>query len=284
MARLSRAPASVRLGPRIPAPTRSSLAQDPRRLVPRPDGRRRNVRRARDRACRPDVRCQGRDHRRGDTRRDVGLPLQGRSGLCRGEEVHAQRLQGLQPERDLVEGQERHGQRLGGHLPRPRQWLAQPVSEGLRVHDQGRVRPERDGRQWRQQHQVLRRAIRLHARSGAERRHPAPSPLLRVGQLGARQPGAHPLGRQAARRQLRGGLPHGPAPVPSSPTATAERSITCAPCSPPTSAWSTCGAPSPTTTATSSRSRPPERRARPRSWIRTRRPRATTAPWSATRT
>ena len=43
------------------------------------------------RACRPDVRCQGRDHRRGDARRDVGLPLQGRSGLRRGEEVHAQR-------------------------------------------------------------------------------------------------------------------------------------------------------------------------------------------------
>ena len=113
---------------------------------------------------------------------------------------------------------------------------------------------------------------------------PAPSPLLRVGQLGAREPGAHPLGRQAARRQLRGGLPAGPAPVPSSPTATAERSTTCAPCSPPTSAWSTCGGPSRTTTATSSPSRPPERRARPRSWIRTPRHRATTAPWSATRT
>ncbi len=103
----------------------------------------------------------------------------------RGHQVHLERRQGLQPERDLVEGQGRGQGRVDRPLPGPRQRLAEPVHVRPQVRDQGRLRPQCDRRQRRQQHQVLRRAVCVDARPRAERGHPAEPPLLRVGQLGA---------------------------------------------------------------------------------------------------
>ena len=77
--------------------------------------------------------------------------------------------------------------RVDRHLHGPRQRLAEPVHLRPEVHDQGRLRAQRDGRRRRLQQQVLRRAVRRDARPRAERGRPPPPPLLRVGQLRAGQ-------------------------------------------------------------------------------------------------
>ena len=85
-----------------------------------------------------------------------------------------------------------------------------PYTVRPELHDQGRVRPERDGRQWRQQQQVLRRAVVATPRSRAERGRPAPPPLLRGGQLRARQRRRRP--RRVAKQRVDNygaGLPQG---------------------------------------------------------------------------
>ena len=132
--------------------------------------RRPRHRRARRSAAAADARRQGRDHRRGDPRRDGRLPRRRRRGLRRGDQVHPERRQGLQPERDVVEGQGRRGRRIDRHLHGPRQRLAQPVHLRPDLHDQGRLRPQRHGRRRRLQQQVLRRAVRRDARPRARTR------------------------------------------------------------------------------------------------------------------
>ena len=87
-----------------------------------------------------------------------------------------------------------------------------PVHVRPEVHDEGRLRPQCDGRERRQQQQVLRRALRLHARPRPERGHPPQPPLLRVGQLGAGRQGPQPGHGSQAGRQLRRGVPEGRRP------------------------------------------------------------------------
>ena len=72
-------------------------------------------------------------------------------------------------------------------LPRPRQRLAEPVHVRPEVHDEGRLRPELVRGRHARQPQVLRRAVHQDARARAGRARVPPPPLLRVGQLGARQ-------------------------------------------------------------------------------------------------
>ena len=176
----------------------------PNRRDPRPRHAR-GPRRLRARGERGSGWRQGRDHRRRDARRDVLVPLQGELGLRGGDQVHLERRQGLQPERDVVQGQGRGQGRVDRHLLRPRQRLAEPVHVRPQVHDEGRIRAQRDGRQWRQQQQVLRRAVCRDARPRAERRRPAEPPLLRVGKLRA--------GRQGPERR----------PPPASASRTSQR-------------------------------------------------------------
>ena len=127
--------------------------------------------------------------------------------LRRGDPAHAERHQGLQPQRHLVRRQGGGGGREHRHLSRSRQWLAKPLHLRPQLHDQGRVRAQRDGRQRRLQQQVLRRAVDSNARPRPEcDRVPAP-PLLRVGQLGARRRRSLGERRPAARRQLRRRVP-----------------------------------------------------------------------------
>ena len=137
----SRSPACA--SPPSPSPSPSSPALG--MIVPSVSGGRR--------------RPEGRDHRRGDPRRDGRLPGRCRRRLRRGAQVHLERHQGLQPERDLGQGQGRGRRRVDRHLHGPRQRLAEPVHLRPAVHDQGRLRAQRDGRGGRLQQQVLRRAV-----------------------------------------------------------------------------------------------------------------------------
>ena len=122
----------------------STLAQDRRRPRPRP------ARQPRHRSCRPlsaaagdpkVVIIVGATH--GAT---AELPRGRRPGVRRGDQVHLERRQGLQPERDLVEGQGGGRRGIGGHLHGPRQRLAEPVHLRPELHDQGRLRAQRHGR------------------------------------------------------------------------------------------------------------------------------------------
>ena len=156
-----------------------------------------------------DGRSEGGHRRRGHAWLDRQLSRGRGPGVRRGQEVHPQRRQGLQPERDVVEGQGRGGRGVRAHLSRPWQRLAQPVHLRPRLHDQGRDGAQLVGRQWRLQQQVLRRAVHGTARARAGRDRAPPPPVLRLGQLRAGWCGAERLGRPPARRQLRHGLPEG---------------------------------------------------------------------------
>ena len=162
-------------------------------------------------------------------------------------------------------------------LPGPWQRLAEPVHVRRQVHDQGRIRAQRHGRGGGLQQQVLRRAVRRDPRSRAERgRHPQ-SPVLRVGQLGAGQPGADASPSPGSAPTTTRRASSRPGPRRSSPMVTPAPKSTSEDCSRPTSRSRTCGGRCPVATATSSASRPSGRRARPSTRTRTRRPPASTA-------
>ena len=132
-------------------------------------------------------------------------------GLRRGDQVHEQRRQGLQPQRDREQGQGRGQGRVDRRVPGPRQRLAEPVHLRPEVHDQGRVRAQLRLQQRRQDHrlreQVLRRALDPGPGAGPQRGRAAVPPVLRLGQLRAGQRRPQPVDGQEARRQLRGGVP-----------------------------------------------------------------------------
>ena len=138
------------------------------------------------------------------------------------------------------------------HLLRPRQRLAQPVHLRPGLQDQGRLRPERHRRRRRREHQVLRRAVGRDAGPGPERDRPAPPPVLRLGQLGARTRGAERGDRARSGSTTTAPGSCARTPGPSSPTAIAGRSTTCGRSSRPTSPSSSCGGPRRAPTATSS--------------------------------
>ena len=186
------------------------FAQTRRRPRPRHARRPRRVRAGRERGR--SRRSQGGDRRRSHARSDRRVSHRRRPGLRRGHQVHLERRQGLQPERDLGEGAGGRQGRVDPHLLRPRERLAQPVHLRPQVRHQGRVRAQRDGRRRRLQQQVLRRALRLDPRPRAERGHHPGPPLLRLGQLraGQRRPVRHR--GPPARRQLRRRLPQGQRP------------------------------------------------------------------------
>ena len=117
------------------------------------------------RRCERRPRPQGRRSSSG-RRTDVTAELSRRcrQRLRRGDQVHVQRGQGLQPERDVVQGQGGGRWRVDRHLLRPRQRLAEPVHLRPEVHDQGwlraQLRPQRRRQAVRLREQVLRRAVR----------------------------------------------------------------------------------------------------------------------------
>ena len=139
---------------------------------------------------------------------DVAVP--------RGDQVLEQRRPGLQPERDGDQGQGRGRGRVGRRVHGPWQRLAEPVHVRPELHDQGRLRPQRRPQRRRQaqrlREQVLRRAVDPGPAPGAQRRRPPVPPVLRVGQLRARQRRPAARHREAARRQLRRRLPAGRLP------------------------------------------------------------------------
>ncbi len=154
----------------------------------------------------------------------------------------------------MGQGQGRGRRRVDRHLHGPRQRLAEPVHLRPALHDQGRLRAQRDGRGGRLQQQVLRRAVRRDARPRARARSccsttcatrratPSRATPSRASRSPASAPTTTPPGSSR------------PARRPSSPTATPAPSATCGRCSRPTSRSRTCGARCRTPTATSSRS------------------------------
>ena len=94
----------------------------------------------------------------------------------------------------------------------PRQRLAEPVHVRPAVHDQGRLRAQRHGRRTATT-TTSTTASRTSRRSTSrpDAGHPAPPPLLRVGQLGAgrRRADASPIARQRADNYA-AGVPQGP--------------------------------------------------------------------------
>ena len=170
-----------------------------------------------------------------------------------------ERGQGLQPERDLGQGQGRGRGRLDRHLLRPRQRLAEPVHRTTpttrpRMASGSTPRPatatatpsttaSRTSPRW------TWRPTRSSCSTTCATRRATPSPGDAAPSL------SH---RQAARRQLRGGLPARATPGRSWPTATAARPRRSARSSRPTRPSSSSGATPRTPTATPSRS-PPSR-------------------------
>ena len=201
------------------------MRQIRRRPRPRP-ARRRSARSRRAATRGRRRRAEGRDHRRRDARRDrratATTPTR---PTPRRSSTRSNVVKVYSPNATWSKVKARGRRRIGRHLLRPRQRLAQPVHVRPEVHDQGRLRPQRDRRRRRQQQQVLRRAVRLDARPRAERGRPAPPPLLRVGQLGAGQRAPTRQRRPPARRQLRRRLPQGRRRRRSSPTATPARAL-----------------------------------------------------------
>ena len=157
-----------------------------------------------------------------DARHDRALPLEGRRRLRRGPQVHLERRQGLQPERDVVQGQVRDAKGAsiviyfghGNGWPSPYTYDPKyTTKDGFGLNASGRAR--------RQQHQVLRRALRLHAGPRPERGRPAAPPVLRVGQLGARRRRAERQRPHASASTTTPPASSRPARRPSSPTAMA---------------------------------------------------------------
>ena len=144
-----------------------------------------------------------------DPQRDRELSRRCRPRLHRGEQVHVQRGQGLQPERDLGQGQGGGRRRIGGHLHGPRQRLAEPVHLRPQLHDQGRLRAQRDPGDGDYNNKYYGEPYGRDARPRAGRDRPPPPPLLCVGQLRAGQPRADAQRRSSACRQLRGRLLQG---------------------------------------------------------------------------
>ncbi len=106
------------------------------------------------------------------------------------------------------------------------------------------------------EHQVLRRELpRQRGGSRAERGGDPEPPLLRVGQLGARQDGADPRRRRRPGWTTSPPASSGPAPGPSSPRATATRRTTSSSSSRPIAPSSRSGRAVRGPTATPSRSR-----------------------------
>ena len=149
-----------------------------------------------------------RDHRR--PRREPDEPVPGRRGEGRrgGPPVHRRRRDGLLPERDVAGRPERPARGLDRGLPGPRQRLAQPLQQHPQPAHPGRPGAQPGRRRRRRGPPVLRRGVprRLGPARPRRRRHPRP-PVLRVGQLRAGPPRGIPRRRQAARRQLRRGVP-----------------------------------------------------------------------------
>ena len=119
---------------------RAALASDRRlsahqaRRLRGPRARRGRHVRARDGAvgaC--GERSEGRHHRRRDSWHDEPVPDLRQPGLCRGDQVHLERRQGLQPKRDVVGGPERGQRRLDRRVHGPRQRLAQPGTPTTRT-------------------------------------------------------------------------------------------------------------------------------------------------------
>ena len=122
--------------------------------------------------------------------------------------------QGLQPERDLVGGQGRDDRRERRDLPGPRQRLAEPVHVRPRVHDEGRLRPQRDRRRHALQPGVLRRAVHPPAPARPGRDRLPPPPVLRVRQLRAGQDAADRSPSRGSASTTTGRRSSPPAPRP----------------------------------------------------------------------
>ena len=136
---------------------------------------------------------EGRDHRRGDARRDEHVPLLRRRGLRRGDQVHRRSVTKVySPNATWTKVKAAAAGREHRHLLRPRQRLAQPLHLRPEIHDEGRHGPQPtngDGKLSDTSTSTTASRPWRPARAGPERDRPARQPLLRLGQLRARRHG-----------------------------------------------------------------------------------------------